>query len=87
MVDLLLLKAQGFQTVLICLSVHTVFMNKIQDGQNNCLTCVPELQILFKRNMKVGCLRAGEEYRETDGERQWILCGIISNFCISIAVQ
>lgn len=86
MVDFLLLKAQGFQTVLICLSLHTVFTNKIKDGQNNCLMHVPELQILFKRNMKTGWLRAGKKQREGDGERQWILCGI-SDFCISVAVQ
>lgn len=61
MVDLLLLKAKGFRTVLICLSLHTVFMNKIKDRQNNCLSHVPELQILVKRNMRVGWLRAGEE--------------------------
>lgn len=60
MVDLLLLKAQDFRTVLICLSVRTAVMNKIKDGQNNCLTRVPELQILFNGNMETGWLRAGE---------------------------
>lgn len=48
MVDLLLLKAQGFQTVLNCLSVHTVFMNKIKDGKNNCLIHVQSYKFPLK---------------------------------------
>lgn len=44
---------------LISLSVHRILISIIKDRLNNCLTCVPELQVLLNRRTKTVGGRGG----------------------------